>query len=194
MRGEYAAHLGSYAEPVRFIPTCVGNTVLLVVLCSPCSVHPHMRGEYMHLTFCCSPKSGSSPHAWGILYAEWAAQADERFIPTCVGNTCSYAYIIVISSGSSPHAWGILSQLWYLLQRTRFIPTCVGNTCRLSRRCRRYSVHPHMRGEYAFLCILRMRVYGSSPHAWGIPVIGISVILIQRFIPTCVGNTHQSLL
>ena len=52
---------------IRFIPTCVGNT--LKYLSSPIHfpVHPHMRGEYELQALEDRAKFGSSPHAWGIL-------------------------------------------------------------------------------------------------------------------------------
>ena len=60
---------GSWASDAmraRFIPTCVGNTSLLLTVISLKSVHPHVRGEYGHKAGFFSTVSGSSPRAWGI--------------------------------------------------------------------------------------------------------------------------------
>src|SRR5439155_730890 len=77
------------AEPTgyRFIPTCVGNTKLLNTIYGIISVHPHMRGEHTRLLPPLALTGGSSPHAWGThsQWCRWTLQ--NRFIPTCVGNT-----------------------------------------------------------------------------------------------------------
>jgi len=51
----------------RFIPTCVGNTQVMIALKDS--------------------SAGSSPRAWGILRLNNPEKYTERFIPTCVGNT-----------------------------------------------------------------------------------------------------------
>ena len=132
------------------------------------TVHPHMRGEYSTRGFEYPRALGSSPHAWGILNQQAKRGHCNRFIPTCVGNTCSKhtrtrcttvhphmrgEYMSTTASptpvpGSSPHAWGILNQQAKRGHCNRFIPTCVGNTSRRPVNC--------------------SRIYGSSPHAWGI--------------------------
>ena len=53
------------------------------------------------------------------------------------------------------------------------------------------SVHPHMRGEYSVVSEVTSAPIGSSPHAWGIQGISFLEALIDRFIPTCVGNTNR---
>ena len=75
----------------RFIPTCVGNTLPLEAGWSRQSVHPHVRGEYLNRASMARADHGSSPRAWGIRKALVVIDAHERFIPTCVGNTDSYA-------------------------------------------------------------------------------------------------------
>src|SRR5947209_4592394 len=51
----------------RFTPTCVGKTLIGLVLLLPRSVHPHLRGEDAVLRYCADPRSGSPPPAWGRL-------------------------------------------------------------------------------------------------------------------------------
>ena len=176
----------------RFIPTCVGNTRLLLPGILKPSVHPHMRGEYGAPAAGGGGGGGSSPHAWGIHIKRTTKTMAIRFIPTCVGNTCGWIcgvmfwsvhphmrgeYGFLISThtskfGSSPHAWGIPLPGLLSLDSTRFIPTCVGNTLRNAAREIAAEVHPHMRGEYA--------------------AIVHSAAALDRFIPTCVGNTLKA--
>ena len=94
--------------------------------------------------------------------------------------------------GSSPHAWGIQRAAHAAGRLRRFIPTCVGNTRPSAPAWWITSVHPHMRGEY-FHCRQSSKASaGSSPHAWGIPVMLSSISVMSRFIPTCVGNTART--
>ncbi len=71
--------------------------------------------------------------------------------------------------GSPPHAWGIRDDHDTVIQILRFTPTCVGNTYISRFLITGISVHPHMRGEYAYRA--------SQPG------------ICSRFTPTCVGNT-----
>ena len=138
----------------RFIPTCVGNTVRFMPQAPGKSVHPHVRGEYIHGARERIAGGGSSPRAWGIQSPRIWTVGQERFIPTCVGNTTSAHEVPKIFTvhphvrgeykiskdgsldvdGSSPRAWGIQRGFPSCAARRRFIPTCVGNTrCRRSR-------------------------------------------------------------
>ena len=136
-------------DSVRFIPTCVGNT-----LRQPCiakiqggssplawgirmcgtrpilssTVHPHLRGEYRFNDVCHGFVFGSSPLAWGILVPDDGNSLVCRFIPTCVGNTSRHNASMASNCGSSPLAWGIHTE------------TCIDSWYN--------TVHPHLRGEY----------------------------------------------
>ena len=161
------------------------------------------------MSACASASAGSSPHAWGIPAGHGLHLALDRFIPTCVGNTCQgqrschhkpvhphmrgeYAgahEVVQGHVGSSPHAWGIRSRPKTGLLVRRFIPTCVGNTWPARNPRESPSVHPHMRGEYGGRERLGWDSHGSSPHAWGIQIGSETADMVFRFIPTCVGNT-----
>ena len=92
---------------LRFIPTCVGNTLSSETKALPPTVHPHVRGEYDGHKGGKQGLPGSSPRAWGIR-AYWQAEVRIwRFIP---------------------RAWGIPRCGQCNLGCYRFIPTCVGNT------------------------------------------------------------------
>src|SRR5688572_25505218 len=49
----------------RFIPTPVGNTVLVILGDLVHAVHPHTRGEHWPRHIAGMPSCGSSPHPWG---------------------------------------------------------------------------------------------------------------------------------
>jgi len=132
----------------RFIPTCVGNTWRRGRRARAASVHPHVRGEHDPWTATAITVRGSSPRAWGTRVQGAVRAGDERFIPTCVGNTeewgvrnlngavhphvrgehGSEVQIITAKHGSSPRAWGTPRHENERRDKTRFIPTCVGNT------------------------------------------------------------------
>ena len=134
--------------PLRFIPTCVGNTRIWPWWWWHRPVHPHVRGEYALPGDGNNSATGSSPRAWGIPPPAWPRDWPFRFIPTCVGNTdarcsatcsisvhphvrgeyCAKSCCAARRSGSSPRAWGILVSPGVEKAVPRFIPTCVGNT------------------------------------------------------------------
>ncbi len=93
-------------------------------------------------------------------------------------------------TGPSPRAWGIPGANVRIAFRCRSIHTCVGNTSLYAPRSSRLSVHPHVRGEYQTVSILRAGVDGPSPRAWGIHTREPVQRRGWRSIPTCVGNTR----
>jgi len=196
----------------RFTPTCVGNTLsLLLSLQKPI---------------------GSPPRAWGIHRGAVCRHYSHRFTPTCVGNTslpagcwCGLAvhphvrgeYALAAANassvpvhphvrgeysaaewatdqpdGSPPRAWGI--RLCFLRPpcANRFTPTCVGNTSAWRSHSRNIAVHPHVRGEYSSPRWAARQAAGSPPRAWGIQIQRRKHLYHPRFTPTCVGNTHFS--
>ena len=54
-------------QVLRFIPTSVGNTHIVVAKDELNTVHPHIRGEYFLYHRSHPGSHGSSPHPWGIL-------------------------------------------------------------------------------------------------------------------------------
>ena len=73
----------------RFTPTCVGNTLRLCRRAHELTVHPHVRGESPHGGQGDLARYGSPPRAWGIHGLGCLRSAEDRFTPTCVGNTRS---------------------------------------------------------------------------------------------------------
>ena len=95
--------------------------------------------------------------------------------------------------GSSPHAWGRRINVPSVLIVVRFIPTCVGQTYSRSAQELVRPVHPHMRGADS-TAWPSVRSYRSvHPHMRGADVSGqLAASLLDRFIPTCVGQTFRN--
>ena len=72
----------------------------------------------------------------------------------------------------------------------RFIPTHVGNTVALSPLTRSLAVHPHACGEHPAQAPVAEYWSGSSPRMWGTHKLVPDDLLVERFIPTHVGNTR----
>jgi len=54
------------------------------------------------------------------------------------------------------------------------------------------TVHPHTRGEYITILFFMVIFHGSSPHPWGIQQGRMLKDSPERFIPTPVGNTSET--
>ncbi|AAQ59059.1 hypothetical protein CV_1384 [Chromobacterium violaceum ATCC 12472] len=129
-----------------------------------------------------------------------------------MGNTRRLSMRNPVMPGSSPRAWGTLLFPEHQMAITtvhphgrgehadvraavdgdvRFIPTGVGNTSGPNCRIEPAAVHPHGRGEHPSRCLFHGSAYGSSPRAWGTPLLHTVYVEIGRFIPTGVGNTSQ---
>ena len=93
------------------------------------------------------------------------------------------------SSGSSPHTWRTQRKHVKISHVLRFIPTHVGNSWTTSGIRTGLSVHPHIRGELAFLALLDAGAFGSSPHTWGTLQGHDRHSPQNRFIPTHVENS-----
>jgi len=132
----------------RFIPTHVGNSLILIERYMLRSVHPHACGELRHAGDSFTHGGGSSPRMWGTLLYIDHLKLCARFIPTHVGNSFSIdlrpsqgpvhphacgelintSFFISHMIGSSPRMWGTQ---WTVVARgrvNRFIPTHVGNS------------------------------------------------------------------
>ena len=152
----------------RFIPTLVGNTLLINIHQHFSAVHPHARGEHFCSLIDRLHKVGSSPRSWGTLTDVPISLFCQRFIPTLVGNTARKSAVrsfltvhphargehsqsmprAARKHGSSPRSWGTLISGNAGLGHCRFIPTLVGNTTAPPAVPPRVTVHPHARGEH----------------------------------------------
>ena len=75
------------------------------------------------------------------------------------------------------------------MRLARFTPTCVGNTANPCSPATPSAVHPHVCGEYDTRCGGEDGRSGSPPRVWGIHAHRTHKIGVDRFTPTCVGNT-----
>ena len=75
----------------------------------------------------------------------------------------------------------------------RFIPACAGNTRSPGRCPVGTTVHPRVRGEYAYESPASVSLRGSSPRARGIHIELFPISSPSRFIPACAGNTIRHL-
>ena len=148
---------------------------------------------------------------WGIRRQSDYAEPLWRFIPTRVGNTFVVdilrPFVTVhphacgeykagetrpfLLPGSSPRVWGIRGIRGFFAFLDRFIPTRVGNTLAPVWPYPQRPVHPHACGEYTGIKCWPLRVAGSSPRVWGIPLPLVQSPARARFIPTRVGNTAR---
>ena len=92
-------------NPIRFIPTHVGNTPLWGFYNPERSVHPHACGEHSTVVTYPDPAAGSSPRMWGTRTKWTGIPRKWRFIPTHVGNTASGAGSSLFGA-VHPHACG----------------------------------------------------------------------------------------
>ena len=149
------------------------------------------------------------PRLWGTLDQPGHHRCRYQLIPTPVGNTPTPGRGLGLPSvhphtrgehmhwcsdirqdyGSSPHPWGTHPAKGFGVNAQRFIPTPVGNTRRRGSGCCPRAVHPHTRGEHSTRSWGSSLMAGSSPHPWGTHHVARDVLLVERFIPTPVGNT-----
>ncbi len=137
----------------------------------------------------------------------------ERFTPTHVGNTKIPGINRVRGTvhphargeyggatgsgwnahGSPPRTWGIRTGPQPETLAERFTPTHVGNTMASCVAARRFTVHPHARGEYFQADSRPVGKRGSPPRTWGIHAQLGGDLYLPRFTPTHVGNTSTPL-
>jgi len=140
--------LNRLEEMDRFIPTCMGNSNLCVMILRLIPVHPHVHGELCATTIIAPTGTGSSPRAWGTHHGGLKRHTMKRFIPTCMGNSSTpFLHLITLPvhphvhgeldflgvtpeslCGSSPRAWGTRLRRQGVDHPARFIPTCMGNS------------------------------------------------------------------
>ena len=66
MRGEHDTEVTEDASEMRIIPTCVGNTVIILVVTTGGKwIIPTCVGNTEKRSLESRVKAGSSPHAWG---------------------------------------------------------------------------------------------------------------------------------
>ena len=174
-------------------------------------VHPHTRGDNFNPLFSFVRPIGSPPHAWGQSNPTPYMMAKHRFTPTRVGtmtivvSICNqrtvhphtrgdnetYSVDVTGYSGSPPHAWGQSCHRRASTAPSGFTPTRVGTILPQAGEHGAVGVHPHTRGDNRPVLTMRIRVFGSPPHAWGQLWIRLREDGIWRFTPTRVGTIQS---
>src|SRR5207237_1117116 len=93
--------------------------------------------------------------------------------------------------GSPPRAWGSLVCSSGSAALHRFTPTRVGQSAAATACFALATVHPHARGEVAFVLQILQHADGSPPRAWGSPESHPCQPLTSRFTPTRVGKSAR---
>ena len=176
------------------------------------TVHPHGRGDNVHLQRLIERCYGSPPRAWGQSYLSRAQCAICRFTPTGVGtiasrsdatrarpvhphgrgdNACGYPRADG-PLGSPPRAWGQCYAINLAKDRNRFTPTGVGTIMLFVGSVTAWTVHPHGRGDNDDGNDFNHSEYGSPPRAWGQSDRDSADPVQHRFTPTGVGTIVAS--
>ena len=169
-----------------------GATTPLDIGVSKTAVRPHACGDSATAQVVEATRIGSSPRVWGTFSRRPGRTGQVRFIPTRVGNMTGDGNAPNLLGGSSPRVWGTS-----LLDPSPRITT---------------SVHPHACGEHVSNSKSHVTPSGSSPRVWGtcFKIIGLICDhlgssprvwgtclrecvhrVVNRFIPTRVGNIRK---
>ncbi len=183
------AHRPRHASSARFIPTPVGNTGVSCWFIVVLSVHPHARGEHVGDLAVVAQLARFIPTPVGNTRARCRATGRRAVHPHARGEHQSCDSAKARHSGSSPRPWGTLCGVVSRISFSRFIPTPVGNTYLRARRLMVPPVHPHARGEHSSMPACSSCATGSSPRPWGTQRRQAQLVIVDRFIPTPVGNT-----
>ena len=97
------------------------------------------------------------------------------------------------ASGVSPPAWGRHILLASRLPSQGCIPTCVGQTYAADLNRELIKVYPHLRGADSGCLRQHSHHPGVSPPAWGRLELMCAANNIRGCIPTCVGQTSESI-
>ena len=95
----------------RFIPTCMGNSSTPRSRYIENAVHPHVHGELNNFSPSNLINIGSSPRAWGTHLHMRVDILNDRFIPTCMGNSGSVRGVVCRIT-VHPHVHGELWRKW----------------------------------------------------------------------------------
>ncbi len=151
------------------------------------TVHPRTRGEDSQTNRADSRTDGSPPHARGRRRRPCGRRYGQRFTPARAGKTWSQGQqrlrpavhprtrgedsgLMPYSgnpAGSPPHARGRPGLEKRVAPHARFTPARAGKTQPRVSAQLVGSVHPRTRGEDPLETVVRMRSYGSPPHARG---------------------------
>ena len=178
-----------FAENVRFIPACAGNTESPIPGSWRAPVHPRVCGEHRRSRTLSKPPGGSSPRVRGTHRSGCLRRRRSRFIPACAGNTRtsppSRARPTVHPRVCGEHPKAQSSRE----SRDGSSPRVRGTRRRSGCwRCRS-TVHPRVCGEHSRVRGDAHAGDGSSPRVRGTRGVDEIGTVLDRFIPACAGNT-----
>ena len=150
------------APHTRFTPTGVGTASRSSNILKSLPVHPHRRGDGLHVSGAPPLPAGSPPQAWGRLNCLLNRASSLRFTPTGVGTAKSLA--------RSRRA-------------TAVHPHRRGDGATASASFGVMPVHPHRRGDGVAVSPLMSPVFGSPPQAWGRRQLCSSVSAVRSVHP-----------
>ena len=94
-------------------------------------------------------------------------------------------------NGSSPRVRGTESPSRRSRRCYRFIPACAGNSTVITRVAWPVAVHPRVCGEQVRRRDCDCLLSGSSPRVRGTVSSANALMIVNRFIPACAGNSLQ---
>ena len=158
-----------------------------------------MRGVYPTISPTEKRIKGSSPHARGLPLSTTTICVRLGIIPARAGFTSKFAVATLTEldhprtrgvyrglspktcpqSGSSPHARGLRNKELPWGEPHGIIPARAGFTHKSYRTNVHAQDHPRTRGVYFGICATGRGIFGSSPHARGLPlaILGIPTVL-----------------
>ena len=92
--------------------------------------------------------------------------------------------------GSSPYAWGARPPESLSAPAAGIIPIRMGSTLRRNRQRPESRDHPHTHGEHLDLVRSNPTSAGSSPYAWGAPLVAWMTEKVGGIIPIRMGSTQ----
>ena len=157
----------------RFTPTRVGTTRSDRGRSSRRSVHPHARGDDVHVGREHERQGRFTPTRVGTTRSPSATCARRAVHPHARGDDSLGIEMVPVRFGSPPRAWGRQAAPRTSARRSPVHPHARGDdysTSQISSIAT--SVHPHARGDDCLECVIVPWQVGSPPRAWGRRLLG----------------------
>ena len=135
------------ANRSRFTPTGVGTIAALKSRKNCSAVHPHGRGDNLHLSPPFSTAIGFTPTGVGTIPRRRGDREVAPVHPHGRGDNYRSLDEAAEDGGSPPRAWGQSRALCHPRWRSRFTPTGVGTIGAYESTFHTAPVHPHGRGD-----------------------------------------------
>ncbi len=194
----------------RDTPTCVGKSSCISTPILRLEGHPHVCGEErIEGEFACLER-GTPPRVWGRVSFWPFLCPGFRDTPTCVGKSNAFHLSLQFyeghphvcgeeipiqptltqALGTPPRVWGRGFGCIIYCIFDRDTPTCVGKSYRLFQLSSVVWGHPHVCGEEPDKAYQNWLFAGTPPRVWGRVTFMMSISIIFRDTPTCVGKRN----